>query len=207
MTMRVQKQDVFRFCAICERTLLMGEHAHRYAVGRDEWVDVCSLCTDAASEHGWVREGSPTAPLLPDAPRRRKRLPSLHQLFETRRPEPEDEELGEPVLRRLSAVEQAMVRAAELFNKSPYRRTVAGIQKSLGDPRVSLLPLSGVNREVVLTIAWEISWYQYRVVADSSQPVRLADRGYELDELDPRFAVWNGKLGPGARVAADIPRF
>ena len=53
--------------------------------------------------------------------------------------------------------------------------------------RVSFLPLSGTNPEVVITVAWDISWYQYRVVFESAQPVRLAERGYELDELDDRF--------------------
>jgi hypothetical protein len=110
------------------------------------------------------------------------------------------------MLRRLSADEQAIVEAAELFNESAYRRTIAGIAKSLGDARVSLLPLSGVNPEVVVTVAWDISWYQYRVSAESGQVVRLAERGYELDELDPRFAHWNGHLGSDGRVAPDIPR-
>ncbi len=63
-----------------------------------------------------------------------------------------------------------MVEAADLFNDSAYRRTIAGIAKSLGQARVSFLPLSGTNTEVVLTIAWDISWYQYRVVFDSQQP-------------------------------------
>jgi hypothetical protein len=69
-----------------------------------------------------------------------------------------------------------------------------------------MLPLSGTNPEVVVTIAWDISWYQYRVVFDSQQPVRLAERGYELDELDPRFQSWNGHVGPDGRLAPDIPR-
>lgn len=99
-----------------------------------------------------------------------------------------------------------MVEAAELFNESAYRRTIAGIAKSLGDARVSLLPFSGVNPEVVVTIAWDISWYQYRVSPDAGQAVRLAERGYELDDLDPRFARWNGHLGADGRVSPDIPR-
>jgi hypothetical protein len=36
--------------------------------------------------------------------------------------------------------------------------------------------------------------------------VRLAERGYELDELDPRFAQWNGHLSDDGRVVPDIPR-
>ena len=41
----VRKQDVQRSCAICHRTLLMGERAMRFTPGGDDWVDVCALCT------------------------------------------------------------------------------------------------------------------------------------------------------------------
>ena len=202
--MLVKRQDVSRSCAICHRTLLMGERAVRFSPGGDEWVDVCPLCTQTADEHGWLKEGSPTTPLVPEQPRRRRRFPGLG-LLEGRKPEAEPV-MSEPMLRRLSGLEAAMVEAAELFNDTAYRRTIAGIAKSLGEARVSLLPLSGTNPEVVLTIAWDISWYQYRVVFDSGQPVRLAERGYELDELDGRFKDWNGHLQGDGRVAPDIPR-
>jgi hypothetical protein len=201
----VRKQDVNRSCAICHRTLLMGERAIRFTPGGDEWVDVCALCTAAADENGWIKEGNPTTPIVSDS-RRRKRFPGFGSLIEGRKTEP-DPVVSEPVLRRLSQEEQAVVEAAEIFNVSPYRRTIAGIAKSLGDARVSLVPLSGVNQEVVVTVAWEISWYQYRVVFDSGQPVRLAERGYELEELDPRFQAWNGHLAGEGRVTPDIPRF
>jgi hypothetical protein len=112
----------------------------------------------------------------------------------------------EPVLRRLSPPEQAMLDAAELFNGSPYRRTVGGIAKSLGEPRVSFVALSGTNPEVVISVAWDISWYQYRVSLGPSPLVRLAERGYELDELDARFQAWNGALEPDGRLAPDIPK-
>ena len=200
----VRNQDVLRTCAICHRTLLMGERAVRFTPGGDEWVDVCALCTSTADEHGWIKEGSPTTPIVSET-RRRRRFGGLAALLDTRRVEPEST-VSEPMLRRLSADEQAMVEAAELFNESAYRRTIAGIAKSLGNARVSLVPLSGVNPEVVITVAWDISWYQYRVSPEAGQAVRLAERGYELDELDPRFAHWNGHLGPDGRVAPDIPR-
>ena len=200
----VRNQDVLRTCAICHRTLLMGERAVRFTPGGDQWVDVCALCTATADDHGWIKEGSPTTPIVPDT-RRRRRFGGLAALLDTRRVEPEPA-VSEPMLRRLSADEQAMVEAAELFNESAYRRTIAGIAKSLGEARVSLLPLSGVNPEVVITVAWDISWYQYRVSPEAGQVVRLAERGYELEELDPRFAHWNGHLGPDGRVAPDIPR-
>jgi hypothetical protein len=196
---------VYRTCAVCHRTLLMGERSVRFTAGGDEWVDVCALCTEQAGEHGWVREGTPTTPLVPDSTRRKRRFGGIAGLLENRRAEPEPV-VSEPVLRRLSQTEQAMVEAAEHFNDSAYRRTIAGIGKSLGEARVSFLPLSGVNPEVVITIAWDISWYQYRVVFESAQPVRLAERGYELDDLDDRFKGWNGSLGPDGRISPDIPR-
>jgi hypothetical protein len=201
----VRRQDVYRTCAVCHRTLLMGERSVRFTAGGDEWVDVCALCTEQADEHGWVREGTPTTPLVPDSTRRKRRFGGIAGLLENRRAEPEPV-VSEPVLRRLSQTEQAMVEAAEHFNDSAYRRTIAGIGKSLGEARVSFLPLSGVNPEVVITIAWDISWYQYRVVFESAQPVRLAERGYELDDLDDRFKGWNGSLGPDGRISPDIPR-
>jgi hypothetical protein len=182
----------------------MGERSVRFTSSGEDWMDVCALCTEQADEHGWVREGTPTTPLVSEGPRRRKRFAGLVALIEPRKTEPEH--VSEPVLRRLSPPEQAMVEAAELFGDSPYRRTIAGIAKSLGEARVSFLPLSGTNPEVVITVAWDISWYQYRVVFESAQPVRLAERGYELDDLDDRFKSWNGSLGPDGRPTPDIPR-
>ena len=196
---------MYRQCAVCHRTLLMGERSFRFTPGGEDWVDVCALCTDQADEHGWIKEGSPTTPLVADTARRRRRFPGLGLIEQHRKVEPEHV-MPEPMLRRLSGTEQAQVEAADLFNDSAYRRTIAGIAKSLGEARVSFLPLSGVNPEVVVTVAWDISWYQYRVVFESGQPVRLAERGYELDELDDRFKDWNGHLGPDGRLSPDIPR-
>ena len=200
----VRRQDVQRTCAICHRTLLMGERAVRFTPGGDDWVDVCALCTTTADDHGWIKEGSPTTPIVPET-RRRRRFGGLGALLETRRAEPEPH-ISEPMYRRLDPEEQAIVEAADLFNESAYRRTIAGIAKSLGQARVSLLLLSGVSPEVVITVAWDISWYQYRVSPESPQHVRLAERGYELEDLDPRFAAWNGHLDGDGRVTPDIPR-
>jgi hypothetical protein len=201
----IRRQDTLRVCAICHRTLLMGERIVRFSPGGEEWLDVCPLCTDTADERGWVREGTPTTPLVADSNRRKRRWRGIGQLLEHRQDEPEPV-VSQPMLRRLSETEQAMVEAAERFNDTAFRRTIAGIAKSLGEARVSLLPLSGTNPEVVITIAWDISWYQYRVVFDSAQPVRLAERGYELEDLENRFKAWNGHLAGDGRVAPDIPR-
>jgi hypothetical protein len=190
-----------RTCASCERTLLVGERTVRYSPNGEDFVDVCPLCQEVALDHGWVKEGSPTTPVVGD--RRRKRLGPLASLFESRKA-PAVRVVDEPILRRLSVPEKAMVEAAELFNSSAFRRTVAGIAKSLGEPKASVVPLSGVNAEVVVTVAWDISWYQYRVTPESGQPVRLAERGHEPRELESMFTSWNAKLTPEGRLVPDI---
>jgi hypothetical protein len=112
----------------------------------------------------------------------------------------------EPILRRLSEAELEQVEAADLFNASPYRRTVAGIAKSLGPPKASIVPLSGVSGDAVVTVAWEISWYQYRVTPESGQPVRLVERGHDLSELERSFLQWNAQLAGDGRLMPDIAR-
>jgi hypothetical protein len=202
--MRISRQAVMaaRTCAVCERTLLVGEQAVRYSPDEGEsFLDVCPLCQEIALEHGWLKEGSPTSPVVPDT--RRRRLGALGALFEPRKQAPEPV-VEEPILRRLSRPERAMVEAAELFNESAFRRTVAGIAKSLGQPRASIVPLPGVNTEVVLTVAWDISWYQYRIAAESGQPVRLEERGHDPRELEPKFKSWNARLTPDGRIVPDI---
>ncbi len=133
-----------RTCAVCERSLLVGERAVRFAPDGEHFVDVCPLCQDVAVESCWLT--------------------------------------------------------------SAYRRTIGGIAKSLGEPRASIVQLSGVNTEVVVTIAWDISWYQYRVSPESAQPVRLEERGHELRELEPSFREWNAHLHAEGRLVPDIAR-
>jgi hypothetical protein len=201
MRITPQASIATRTCAICERTLLVGERSVRYSPNGEDFVDVCPLCQEVALDHGWVKEGSPTTPVVGD--RRRKRLGPLASFFESRKPAAE-RVVDEPILRRLSVPEKAMVEAAELFNASAFRRTVAGIAKSLGEPKASVVPLSGVNAEVVVTVAWDISWYQYRVTPESGQPVRLAERGHDPRELESMFTSWNAKLTPDGRLVPDI---
>jgi hypothetical protein len=193
-----------RTCAICERTLLLGERAVRFAPNGEDFVDVCPLCQETAVDHGWLKEGSPTTPTVPTPTRRRRR--GLASLFDTRRSTTAEPVAPEPILRRLSQPELQMVEAAEIFNASDYRRTVGGIAKSLGEPKASIVPLSGVSGELVVTVAWDISWYQYRVSPDSAQQVRLAERGHELSELDPGYQRWNAHVERDGRLVPAIAR-
>jgi hypothetical protein len=201
--MRVTRSAVTRICAICERSLLMGEHAIRFSPDGGEYVDVCPLCADVALEHGWLREGGPSMPTVPLQSRRRKSRWS--SLLGGKRSE-EAPVADEPILRRLSEPELAVVEAADLFNASPHRRTVAGVAKSLGAPKASIVPLSGVSGEMIVTVAWEISWYQYRVSPEAPQPLRLAERGHDLEELEPSFQDWNAQLADDGRLMPDLAR-
>src|SRR3954466_13956584 len=104
---RVTRVTVDRSCAICERTLLMGERSIRFSPnGGTDYVDVCPLCSDAAVENGWVREGAPTTPMLASNGRRRRGF--LSRLLGTRQRTVE-ETVSEPILRRLSERELLMV--------------------------------------------------------------------------------------------------
>jgi hypothetical protein len=203
--MRVTRAAAVQTCAICERTLLMGERAVRFAPAEgDNLVDVCPLCQDVATEHGWLKEGTPTTPVVPGDRRRRRR--GLGDLLGFHRGEAEAPVASEPILRRLLGAELAMVEAADLFNGSAYRRTVGGIAKSLGDANASIVPLSGAAGELAITVAWDISWYQYRVSPESAQPVRLERRGHELDELEESFKAWNAHLEDDGRLVPEIAR-
>ncbi len=204
---RVTRVTVERSCAICERTLLMGERAVRFSPdGGSDYVDVCPLCQETAVEHGWIREGAPTSPTV--AVTRRRRAPGgwLSSFINPRPRAAEQTVASEPILRRLSDHELAMVEAADLFNASQYRRTVSGIAKSLGEPTVSVVVLSGVNSEVVVTVAWDISWYQYRVSPDSENPVRLEGRGHDPAGLEASFTDWNAHMAEDGRLVPDIAR-
>jgi hypothetical protein len=202
--MRITRNAVVRTCAICERTLLMGERATRFSPDGNDFVDVCPLCQETALEHGWVKEGSPTTPVVP-ADRRRRR-PGLARLLSPRRGTVPEPVVSDPILRRLSEPELAMVEAADVFNASDYRRTVDGIAKSLGRPNASIVRLSGTSGDLVITVAWDISWYQYRVAPDGAQPVRLAGRGYDPSELESTFTTWNARLDDGGRIVPNIDR-
>jgi hypothetical protein len=202
--MRITRNDSSRPCAICGRRLLMGEQVSHFSPGGgDELVDVCRLCFARAVDYGWSREGAPTTPTRAEEKKKRGLLSSL---FGIARAEADETVLAEPILRRLGNDDAVLVEAADVFNTSPYRRTIGGVARSLGEPHASIVALSGVKAEFVLTIGWDLSWYQYRISLDASQPVRLVERGHELQELKQPFANWNARVEEDGRVIPDVAR-
>jgi hypothetical protein len=96
-------------------------------------------------------------------------------------------------------------RALELFNASEHRRTIAGIARSLGQPWVSAAPDPDSPSEVAVVVAWELSWYRYRVdLGDADDPVGLLDKGEELEELGEQMRDWNARADAEGRLAAGV---
>ena len=91
--------------------------------------------------------------------------------------------------------------AVDRFNESPSARTVSGLMRTLGAPRVSIGAAAGSPSEVRITVAWELSWYQWAVdVEDQSRPVVELGNGGELAELDGSARHWNGGIAKGGRL-------
>ena len=83
-----------------------------------------------------------------------------------------------------TSVEHRIDAAVELFNRSEYPRTVAGIGRSLGLPDVAVHPASSTGAVVLIVVCWELCWYRYEVDLSEENPVvRAAGQGYELSEL------------------------
>jgi hypothetical protein len=96
-------------------------------------------------------------------------------------------------------------RALEMFNGSEHTRTISGIARTLGLPWVSAIPSTDAPSEVEVVVAWELSWYRYRVdLGDEGQPVTLLDKGQEIEELDEAQREWNALANEDGQLAAGV---
>jgi hypothetical protein len=92
-------------------------------------------------------------------------------------------------------------RALDLFNGSTHQRTVAGLARTLGPPWVSALPDPNQASAVSVLVAWELSWYRYRVdLGDEADPVMMLDKGEEIDQIEESLRAWNAELSDDGRV-------
>jgi hypothetical protein len=149
--------------------------------------DAASALT--AAETGAVTAGSPTA----QAPAKR----GVHA--------------GDPPVLLPEGTESSLaldeVRVAQRhFNESPFVEKMRSVRRSLGRPAVSLLKVPGEAGKVLLTVAWEIVWYQYLLDLDESCAVddsaELFAEGMELVELADRFKLSNAELDDQGRLDA-----
>jgi hypothetical protein len=84
--------------------------------------------------------------------------------------------------------------AVARFNASDAARTVAGLTRTLGQPRVSIGAAAGTADAARITVAWDLTWYQWAVPSgESEQPVAELAQGTELDQLDVAARQWNAQ--------------
>ena len=87
-----------------------------------------------------------------------------------------------------------MRRAVQRFNSSDERRKVAGLIRSLGEPHAAVRA-DALRQLAVVTVAWELSWYQWEVGADGEDaPVREVAKGDEVSELPEDERAWNAAV-------------
>jgi hypothetical protein len=216
-------------CAVCGRTILAGERTRRYVSASGD-RDVCELCAARAERLGWQREeeGMPAAPAMPEKRRWRglgvllRRRPSGVPAPEAE-PEREEEEEAPPEptasspdpaapgarparLESEPSLLSPFERAVARFNGSEASRTVAGLVRTLGPPWVSVGAAGGAPKEVRITVAWELSWYQWGVdLGDELRPIFQLDKGLELEQLDTAARQWNASAGEGGRIVLVAP--
>src|SRR5215217_2581208 len=73
-----------------------------------------------------------------------------------------------------------------LMVRERLARQVAGLVRSLGEPRVAVR--EDGHAEAVIVVAWDLSWYRWRV---SPNEVRELAKGNEISELPHEDRVWN----------------
>ena len=59
----IRRNDIETSCAVCGRTLLLGERMVAYERPEGDDARVCELCIDQADALGWIREGALSVPL------------------------------------------------------------------------------------------------------------------------------------------------
>ncbi|MCE5252951.1 MAG: hypothetical protein LLG45_01885 [Actinomycetia bacterium] len=97
--------------------------------------------------------------------------------------------------------------AQRYYNESPFTNRIREVQSSLGKPKASLTRVPGDEPRAIVTIAWDIVWYQYLVdlrrdLPSSHERVVLHREGMDLDELAYYFKEPNAVINDDGRLDA-----
>jgi len=221
-------------CDVCGRTLLKGERTEPFLAPGGERHGVCELCYVRAEHAGWIREAAHDE-VPARGPRTQERRPLLGRLrrrsepangafeqpakaepFADSEPPPES---GAPARERPrekpqdprhvravpTTAEVKVERALDLFNGSHHHRTVTGLSRSLGQPYAMAMPDPDAPSTVTVVVAWELSWYRYRVdLGDSAEPVSLQSKGDELADIDEPLRDWNAGLDADGQLVIGV---
>ncbi len=203
-------------CAICGRTILAGERVHGFVEGAARH-QVCELCVVRAERLGWRPAGVEPEPerderghegrwRLGGLLRRRHRRPGAPAPASTSAPAEQPETSAPPPRRRPAPAPDLdapspFERAVARFNSSEAGHTVAGLTRSLGRPFASVGAAAGSHDEVRITVAWELSWYQWGIdIGDELRPVFEIDKGREIEQLDAAARQWNAAVAEDGRL-------
>lgn len=78
--------------------------------------------------------------------------------------------------------------------------------RTLGEPWVSVGAAAGSPSEVRITVAWELTWYQWGVdLGDELRATFSIDRGDEVGQLDGSARQWNATASPGGQLSLGAP--
>jgi hypothetical protein len=194
----------FEVCAICDRTILRGERASDYVNGDGETVQVCVLCKPRAEASGWVPAAfSPTVSRQTPERRRARVGNALREVLAWRAaaasepPPPPAPEPEEPAVEPEPEPEEART-PLEVFNSTGEPRKIAGLVRSLGEPRVSVRQPDASTALIV--VAWDLSWYRWRVRGE--QVSELA-KGNEISELPVEDREWNASAAEDGTLSLD----
>jgi hypothetical protein len=96
-------------------------------------------------------------------------------------------------------------RALDLFNGSEHQRTVVGLARTLGPPWITALPDLDQQSEVTMVVAWELSWYRFRIdLGDEHDPVVMLEKGEEINEIEDSLREWNATMDADGRVVTGV---
>jgi hypothetical protein len=159
---------------------------------------------------GWLRErAKKLAPSEPQAGNGTEAAPQNGSDGKRAGPEPPRQRVPDPAARGAGVGRSGTgaesgsrhERAVARFNESSHARTVAGLTKTLGPPLVSIGAAAGSPNEIRLTVAWELSWYQWGVdLGEPSRAVYEIDKGHEISEIDASAQQWNAHTAEGGSL-------
>ncbi|MBN1319432.1 MAG: hypothetical protein JXA87_01190 [Thermoleophilia bacterium] len=97
--------------------------------------------------------------------------------------------------------------AQRYYNESPFTGRIRDVHRSLGKPKANLTKVPGGEPRAIVTIAWDIVWYQYLVylrrdLPGSHERVVLHREGMDLDELAYYFKEKNAVVNDDGRLDA-----
>lgn len=180
-------------CEVCGRHMLPGERTREYVAPNRDRRAVCDLCRDQAQRAGWVRaDYAAAAP--PDE--EQEEQPRRRRLLRRRRAA-----TSSPPRGASESPERRIRRAIDRFNDSEHRRTIEGLTRSLGSPRVAAITPAESPEQVRLTVAWDLSWYQWTVeFSGHDADVSSLRSGKEVRELGAADRAWNARATDDGRL-------